>query len=135
MQSKVNTSVSELDTDLGAGLLDHLAALILGLVLEVLQLVEADLVLGFGDDLAAVVAGQMDDGLVAADLVDGAARVLARVFGDEADDVERHVTEVVDGTEAVADGDGPAALEPLDFERGVSDRLQFALEVRVLALA
>ena len=62
------------------------------------------------------------------------AGVRPAVLRDHADNVQGHITEIVDGSEPVTDRHRSPVLEPFDGEVGVGDRLEFGLEVRVLTL-
>ena len=106
------------------------------LVFQVLQLVHSKAVsLGVRHDLFGRFAREVDGRFVDAHGVLSPAGVDAGIFGDESDNVQGDVSEIVDGPEARADGDWASVLEPLDFEIGVLDGLQFAFEMGVLALA
>lgn len=72
------------------------------------------------------------DGL--AERVGRLADVRARIFRIRVQDVQRHVSKVVRRAEPVTGADRRAIDEPLDFQVGVVDGFETALEVSVLAL-
>ena len=108
--------------------------LVIGSVFDLLDLVHFDVALRLLNDLLGGFARQIGVDFIRADGVDGTARVDARIFADQTDDIQRHVTKVVDGTEAVSHRNGFPVFEPFDFQVGVGDRFQLAFKVSVVAL-
>lgn len=87
---------------LGSRLLGNLVPVILRSVLQIVNLLETDFILGVRENLRGRAATESAADFVAADEVHSATGVSAGILGYKVNNVEGDVAEIVNGTEAVS---------------------------------